>query len=341
MLLCNTNWFQSFPNRRRWIEEAIPNLDLIVVNDIFMTASAEYADYVLPDCTIYEREDMAVGHGGHIVYLERAIEPMYECRPGIYFWSELARRLGLGEHFQKTIGEWIEVRLNSNHPSITGIQPPITLERLKQEKIIRANVPTRPLQPLLDKKFPTPSGRIELYNEEFVEDGDALPVFREQLESPRSSLAKRYPLVFNTANNIFFVHTAFANDPLIQKSYLKEPHLSINPTDAGERKIFDGDTVTAYNDRGSCTLKALVTDAVPPGVVHVPHGWWPRQFIEGHLQDLIPSVASTETADRAREIHWDLSERKLGHLNVPEQFFAYSPDTINDCLCEVKRYEKK
>ena len=275
------------------------------------------------------------------MYLEKAIEPMYECRPGIYLWSELARRLGFGEHFQNSIDEWIEMRLSSNHPSIAGIEPPLTLERLKKEKVIRSNIPGQPSQPLLDKKFPTPSGRIELYTEEFVEAGDALPVFREQLESPRSALAKKYPLVFNTANNIFFVHTAFANDPLIQKSYLSEPHLSINPADARERNISDGDTVTAYNNRGSCTLKAMVTEAVPPGVVHVPHGWWPKQFIEGHIQNLIPSVASDETADRAREIHWDLSEWKFDYFGIPEQFFAYSPDTIFDCLCEVKPYEKK
>jgi molybdopterin-containing oxidoreductase family molybdopterin binding subunit len=95
--------------------------------------------------------------------------------------------------------------------------------------MVRANVPKDIIHAFLDKKFLTPSGRLEFYNEELLSTGDALPVFREQLESPRSALAKKYPLVFNTANNKYFMHTLFANDPVVLKSYKKEPHLSINP----------------------------------------------------------------------------------------------------------------
>jgi anaerobic selenocysteine-containing dehydrogenase len=342
LVIYGANLLHTFPNPRRWIEEVFPNLELVVVNDIFMTATAEYADYVLPDCTVFEREDIDIGYGGHIVLLEKAIEPMYECRPPIYFWSELAKRLGLGEYFDKTIEEWIEFRLNSKDPSIAGIEPPLTLERLKKEKMVRANVPREVHHPFLDKKFPTPSGRIEFYCEELVPAGDALPVFREQLESPRSALAKKYPLVFNTANNKFFMHTMFANDSSILKSYKMEPHISINPQDAKKRDIKDGDVVKVYSDRGSCKVKAMVSEVVPPGVVHIPHGWWPKQFIEGHLANLLLSLASPETRDEAREIFWSVAaERKSIDIAGHDEFrHAYSPDTIFDCLCEVKRVEE-
>jgi anaerobic selenocysteine-containing dehydrogenase len=342
LVIYGANLLHTFPNPRRWIEEVFPNLELIVVNEIFMTATAEYADYVLPDCTVFEREDIDIGHGGHIVLIEKAIEPMYECRPPIYFWSELAKRLGLGEYFNKTIEEWIEFRLNSKDPSVAGIKPPLTLERLKKEKMIRANVPREIYHPFLDKKFLTPSGRIEFYCEELVPAGDALPVFGEQLESPRSALAKKYPLVFNTANNKFFMHTMFANDSSILKSYKMEPHISINPQDARKRGIKDGDVVKVYNDRGSCKVKAMVSEAVPPGVVNIPHGWWPKQFIEGHLANLLLPLASPETRDEAREIFWSVAtERKGIDIGGLDEFrHAYSPDTIFDCLCEVKKVEE-
>ena len=349
MVLYGANLLHTFPNPRRWIEEVFPNLELIVLNDIFMTATAEYADYVLPDCTVFERDEIDLGYGGHIVLLEKAIEPMYECRPPIYFWSELAKRLGLGKYFDKTIEEWMEFRLNSKDPTIAGIKPPLTLERLKKEKMVRANVPGGVYHPFLDKKFLTPSGRIEFYCEELVPVGDALPVFREQLESPRSVLAKKYPLVFNTANNRFFMHTMFANDPSILKSYKTEPHISINPQDAKKRGIKDGDIVSVYNDRGSCKVKAMVSEAVPPGVVHIPHGWWPKQFIEGHLANLLLSLASPETRDEAREIFWSVATERLGGIKIFEAvdgwfaydaWMAYSPDTIFDCLCEVKKVKE-
>jgi anaerobic selenocysteine-containing dehydrogenase len=341
LVLYGVNLLHTFPNRRRWTEEVFPKLELIVVNDIFMTATAEYADYVLPDCTVFEREDIEIGHGGHIVLMEKAIEPMYECRPPIYFWSELAKRLGSGEYFDKTLEEWLEFRLTSKDPSVAGIDPPLTLERLKQEKMIRANVPREVYHPFLDKKFPTPSGRIELYCEELAPSGDALPVFREQLESPRSALAKKYSLVFNTANNRFFMHTMFANDSSILKSYKMEPHLSINTQDAEKRGIKEGDVVTVYNDRGSCKVKATISEAVPPGVVNLPHGWWPKQFIEGHLADLLLPLASPETSDETREIYWSVAAERAGvdAFGADETRHAYSPDTIFDCLCEVKRPE--
>ncbi|MBW2367569.1 MAG: molybdopterin-dependent oxidoreductase [Deltaproteobacteria bacterium] len=341
MITYASNLLHTFPNPQRWIDQVFPKLDLIVVNDIFMTATAEYADYVLPDCTVYEREDIDVGYGGYIVLLEKAIEPMYECRPPIYFWSGLAKRLGLGTYFDKTIEEWMAFRLNSKDPSVADIKPPLTLDRLKKERMIRPNVPEQIRHPFLDKKFLTASGRVELYCEELTPVGDALPVYREQLESPRSALAQKYPLVFNTANNKYFMHTQFANDPQTLKKYRTEPYIGINARDAEKRGISEGDIVLVYNDRGNCKIKATISGALPPGVVRIPHGWWPKQFIEGHLANLILPLASPETRDAAREIFWSMVTERAAvpamaqHEN--ENIFSYSPDTLFDCLCEVKK----
>jgi molybdopterin-containing oxidoreductase family molybdopterin binding subunit len=339
MVIYASNPVHTHPNPQRWFERIIPNLELIVVNDIFMTATAEYADYVMPDCTLFERDDMDIGTNGHLVWLDKAIEPMYECRPPIYFWSELAKRLGLGEYFDKTIEEWTRLRLDSEDPSVAGVDPPLTLERLKKEKIVRTNVPDGLFNPWLAKMFLTPSGRLEFYNEELLPAGDALPVFREQLESPRSTSAKKYPLVFITANNKYFIHTMFANDPKTLERYLKEPHVSINPRDAEKRSILDGDVVSIFNDRGSCEVKALISETVPPGVINIPNGWWPRQFIEGHLQNLLLPISSLEFRDKAREILWDLALQRSGPWigEFSETTFGYSPDTLFDCLCDVRR----
>jgi len=339
MIIYAANPLHTHPNPKRWFEEIFPNLELVVVNDIFMTATAEHADYVLPDCTLYERDDMDIGTNGHILWLEKAIEPMYECRPPIYFWSELAKRLGLGEYFDKTLEEWTRLRLDSEDPSVANVDPPLTLERLKKEKIVRANVPEGLFNPWLPKGFLTPSGRLEFYNEELLPAGDALPVFREQLESPRSPLAGKYPLAFITANNKYFIHTLFANDSKMLEKYLKEPHISINPHDAERRNISDGDVVSVFNERGSFKVKALISETVPPGVVNIPNGWWPRQFIEGHHQNLLLPLSSLEVRDESREIFWDLALERSGSGmgEFPETIFGYSPDTLFDCLCDVKK----
>ena len=66
-----------------------------------------------------------------------------------------------------------------------------------------------------------------------------------------------------------------------------EPLLDMNPVDAEKRGINDGDQVVAFNDRGKVKLKARLNQAVPPGTVNLPHGWWPEQFVEGHYSDLL------------------------------------------------------
>jgi anaerobic selenocysteine-containing dehydrogenase len=160
------------------------------------------------------------------------------------------------------------------------------------------------------------------------------------LESPRSRLVEKYPLAFITANNKYFMHTMFANEPSVLKAYKAEPHVSINPKDAAERDIVDGDIVVVSNKRGSCKLKAVVTASVPCGVVQLPHGWWPKQFMEGHLANLLLSLASPETRDEAREIYWSVAVRRPSPSALfGEAYFAYSPDTLFDCLCEVKKVE--
>ncbi len=213
------------------------------------------------------------------------------------------------------------------------------MERLKKEKLVRANIQEGVFNHWSAKRFITPSGKMEFYHEEFVPSGDELPVFRKLLQSTDSPLGAKYPLRFFTANNRYFMHTMFANEPSILEQYMKEPRVNINPTDARARNISDGDVVSIFNDLGNCKVKAQVSEDVPPGVIMLPHGWWPKQCIEGHLQNLVPSIATLETRDKTREIYYALTlERdKKGFKALPEAIFAYSPDTIYDCLCEVKK----
>src|SRR5699024_1549124 len=73
--------------------------ELVVVSDIQMTVSARYADYVLPDLSTAEQEDIiqegSSGNMGYTIVASKAIEPLYECRSIYWVCSELARRFGV------------------------------------------------------------------------------------------------------------------------------------------------------------------------------------------------------------------------------------------------------
>ncbi|MCX5821745.1 MAG: molybdopterin-dependent oxidoreductase [Deltaproteobacteria bacterium] len=193
--------------------EIFAPMELVVVSDIFMTRTAQYADIVLPDATIYERDDMVV-NGDYLQLLEKAIEPLHEARTALDVWSELAARVGLGEYFRHTPQDYMRMLLSTGHPSLDGI----TFERLEKEKIVRGNLPSPPEIPFACGIFPTPSGRIEFYNESLVEFGEELPFHRETLESPRRSpLAGRYPLIFLSAKVRATMHSIMANVDWMQE----------------------------------------------------------------------------------------------------------------------------
>ena len=69
-----------------------------------------------------------------------------------------------------------------------------------------------------------------------------------------------------------------------------EPLLEINPQDAAERGIAEGDLATVFNDRGRATLRARVTEAVGSRVVNITQGWWIDQFREGSVNHLTHDV---------------------------------------------------
>ena len=102
-----------------------------------------------------------------------------------------------------------------------------------------------------------------------------MPEFIPPSESGQSApeLAKRYPLALISPAAHAFLNSSFANLPKQLRQELR-PFVEIHPADAKERGIEEGDTVRAFNERGSCTLYAVVTTRARRGVVVSPSVWW-------------------------------------------------------------------
>jgi molybdopterin-containing oxidoreductase family molybdopterin binding subunit len=177
-----------------------------------------------------------------------------------------------------------------------------------------------------DKKFRTASGRIEFYNEMLIPMGEELPIHKENLESPRTSpLASKYPLSYMTKRKRTFMQTNFSNVDWLRKIE-PEPMLDINPVDAAKRSITDGDVVRVYNDRGECHVKARLTQAMPPGLVNIDHGWWPEHFIKGHYNYLTWPIDDRRTVNPA-----------LVLPIILQDFAAANHTLIYDVLVEVEK----
>ena len=277
------NFVNQLPDSNRIVRDLLPELDFIVVAELFMTASAAQADIVLPACTFYEQVDLippTIGVPGGPKYYQlqnKVIAPVYECKPDPEILRELARRMGLGDHFEKTPEQWIERALTSGYPAEVGM----TLESLREGPI--------PVPSTWASDLSTPSGRVEFYSEKLVGLGQQLPCYMEPLEGARKPLGKKYPLVFLNTHTRYRTHSTFSNLTWLSELDPK-PVLEMNPVDASPRGIQDEDMVRVFNDRGSMKLRAKVHEGIRPGSVNTTQGWWPDHFIEGSHQELTHGV---------------------------------------------------
>ena len=298
------NFVNQMPNMNRVVDDFFRHLELVVVCDLFMTASARYADYVLPAASFYECTDLCMSSlsSTYLQLQQKAIAPLYESKSDFQIAAELGQRMGFGDYFNKTEEQYIEEILASGHPTMEGV----SLEQLRKGPIM-----AKPLE--RPQQLSTPTGRIEFYVERLKRFGQELPIYLEPVESIRSEKAKKYPLSLLTTHPSQHIHSSLANVPSLHTAN-PEPLLGINPVDAEPRNIRDGDVVRVFNNRGQVKLKAKLSSLIKPGVVDMAQGWWPEHYIEGHHNQL--------THER---------------LNPVQQFILGPNAAFGDVLVEVER----
>ena len=253
----------QYPNTRKIIA-GLDNVEIMVVQDIFMTTTARYADFVLPVTTLFETRNLLAGiRSRYIQLMGQAIEPLFESRSDRWILTELARRLGFGDDFDKPDDELLRHVLEP-----TGV----TLEQLEKGPV---NPMPDPWIPFADKRFDTQSGRIELFSLYLQRKGFApLLEYRQPVEAPwvDERLAARYPLQLINRKNHNHVNSSFHHQDFLTEIWASQV-LQIHPEDARTRGIEDGARIRVFNDRGEIEAMAQVTRGILRGVVSVTTGW--------------------------------------------------------------------
>ncbi len=281
-LIIGGNPIISMPDSNAF-REAFKKLELLVVHDLFMTETGELAHYVLPACSHLEKWGLAYTYNvchclPYLMLRKKAIEPYYESWSEWRFFTELAKRLGLGDKFPwKSEEELVSFELGP-----TGL----TFQQLLEEKPEGAYYQMKQYG-MKDEKFSTPSGKIEIYSEALKRVGfDPLPTYLEPKKSPLSSpeLFGKYPLILSTGNrNIYYTHGQMRRvKSLIEKN--PEPRAEIGPDTALKYGIKEADDIIIETERGMVRMKAHVDERVSEGVVLVPHGW-PKEANANLLTD--------------------------------------------------------
>jgi molybdopterin-containing oxidoreductase family molybdopterin binding subunit len=301
------NFLNQCANSNKIINEFFPNLDFIVQTELFMTPSAKYADLILPVCSFLEFSDFIFMPYPYLQLQQKVIKPLYESKSDVTIVSELAERLGYGDYFKG--GEEGMIDMIINNPSLEGV----TREKLRKSAMELRILPegNYPLN------FGTPSGKIELYAEQLVDDGEALPVYLPPIEAPITSEEVKYPLTLINGHSRFRTHSSFANvQSLLDLN--PEPIVDINPIDAKKRNISNSDLVTVFNDRARTTLKARVTEGVIPGVIDITEGWWIEQFKEGSLNHLTHDIINP-VQDKVYEPNMHMNDVAVDVMKYTEE----------------------
>jgi biotin/methionine sulfoxide reductase len=128
-------------------------------------------------------------------------------------------------------------------------------------------------------KLRTPSGRIELYSDEIAgfgyDDCPPHPTWIEPGEWLGGAEAGRFPLHLVSSQPQHKLHSQMDAGPVSARGKTAgRESLAINPADARERGIEDGEVVRVFNERGACFAGVVITDTVRPGVVRLSCGAW-------------------------------------------------------------------
>jgi len=242
-------------------EKALAQLDLIVVQDLFLHETAEHAHVFLPAAAFAEKEGTFTNSERRVQRVRQALPPPGEARPDWWIAGELAkrvaRRLGLDLDRQFDYGGAAEIF--AEMARLTPVLGGLSHARLDREGGLQWPCPS-----------PDHPGTRFLYAESFPRGrGRFVPALET---APAAELPDReYPFVLNTGRLLYHWHGGTLTrrvDGLLELAPRLE--VAIHPADAQRLGIADGAPVRVASRRGELTGYAQLTDAVRPGAVFVP-----------------------------------------------------------------------
>ena len=262
----------------RWHKAMVKSLDFAFGTDCFITPTIQaVCDVFLPLSTVAEHDSVNKTHYGATMGTwgigNKAIT-VGEAKGDFEIMALLAQRTGTvaAELFPDQYAYLEKSRLRNNYKfdevkDLVKFKPKVYYRKYE---IGRA-------RPDGQLGFITPTGRIELYSTQYESHGeDPLPYYLEPAFSPVSKpeQAKKYPFILMTGVR----NTASFHSEHRQISRLRElmpnPLVEINPDDAREIGVEDGQWVRVENEFGASIQKAWVVPTVRRGQVMAHHGWW-------------------------------------------------------------------
>jgi predicted molibdopterin-dependent oxidoreductase YjgC len=233
-----------------WFRE----LEFLAVHDLFLTETARYADVVLPGASFAEKDGTYVNTERRIQLAKKAIDPPGDARGDLEIIVELSERVGLRTPFRNAAEVMDEIAKVTpswrgvSHARLDGgpgLQYPVNDERHEGTAF------------LFEDEFPTADGKATFYPVEFL--------------PPAELPDDEFPFMLNTGRQMYHWHTGtMTRRSLALDARESTPTVELNPADARELGVGEGEEVLVRSRRGAIRIAARLSGRVARRQVFVP-----------------------------------------------------------------------
>ncbi len=261
-------------------KKALESLHFLVVQEIFMTATAKMADVVLPAAAWAEKDGSYTSMERRVQWIDQAVPPAGDAKEGLWIINEIARRMGLD--FNYINAEDVLREINRFVPSYGGM----TKERISKIGGLR--------WPCLDENHP---GTEILHKEKFSTLNGKANIATVVNQPPAEDTSAEYPILLTTGRIVVHYNSGSMTR---RSSSLQERdpelYIEISPEDAANLNIHDGDIVMIKTRRGEAKVKARLTEKVKPGVVFMPFHWQGTNLLTSDALDPVSKIPEYKVA---------------------------------------------
>lgn len=263
------------------VRKAFETLELVIVQDIFMTKTAAAADVILPSTSWGEHEGVYTAADRGFQRFFKAVEPQWDLKTDWQIVSEIATRMGSPMHYRNTQEIWDELRHLC--PDFFGA----TYEKMGELGYVQW--PCRDESPadkgtswLFEDRFSTPDGLAQFFTCDWV--------------APIDKLTEEFPMVLSTVREVghYSCRSMTGNCSALSTLADEPGYAQINTADAARLGIVDEALVWVNSRKGRIITRAKVSERPNKGAIYMTYQWWIGACNELVTENLSPITKTPE-----------------------------------------------
>lgn len=337
MVFSGCNPWHHHQDRNR-MKQAFQKLETVVSVDFTWTATCRFSDIVLPACTQWERNDLDA-YGSYskrgILAMHKLVDPLYQSKTDFEIFTLLTERFGKSKEYTqgRSEMEWVQYLYEGCAAKNKGKFDMPDFDTFWEQGFVdfgKGKPWTRHASFRADPEINalgTPSGFIEIFSRKIdrygYQDCQGHPMWFEKNERSHGGPgSKEFPVWLQSCHPDKRLHSQMCDSEAFRATYAiqgREP-IYINPVDAKQRGIKDGDLVRVFNNRGQLLAGAVVSENYPQGVARIHEGAW--------YGPVDASIGALDTYGDPNTLTQDMGASQLSQATV-----------ANTCLVEYEKFE--